>query len=115
VHVAAIVAAMSLRIARSEVLTICIRVELRAIAGGLRYRLALARELANSALTCFLIGPIRCRAREQKCAAIPLVEIATITTRGLAGQPVKCGGERARLAEADVKRNGGDGQLTIRQ
>ncbi len=44
-----------------------------------------------------------------------LVEIATITTRGLAGQPMKCGGERARLAEADIKRNGGDGQLTIGQ
>src|ERR1700719_3540342 len=63
VHVAAIVAAMSLRIAGSEVLTICIRVELRAIAGGLRYRLPLARGVAHSALTCFLIGPIGCRAR----------------------------------------------------
>ena len=44
-----------------------------------------------------------------------LIEIATIMARGLAGQPVKCGGERARLAEADVERNRGDGQLTIRQ
>jgi hypothetical protein len=45
----------------------------------------------------------------------PLVEIATITARGLAGQPMKCGSERARLAEADIKRNGSDGQLMIRQ
>jgi hypothetical protein len=34
-----------------------------------------------------------------------LIEIATITARGLAGQPMKCGGERARLAEADIERN----------
>jgi len=44
-----------------------------------------------------------------------LIEIATITARGLAGHPMKCGGERARLAEADIKRNVGYGQLTIRQ
>ncbi len=44
-----------------------------------------------------------------------LIEIATITARGLAGQPMKCGAERARLAEADIKRNVGYGQLTIRQ
>ena len=44
-----------------------------------------------------------------------LVEIATITAWGLAGQPMECGRERARLAEADIKRNGGDGQLTLRQ
>src|SRR5438445_3784950 len=42
-------------------------------------------------------------------------EIATITARGLAGQPMKCGGERAGLAEADLERNRGDGPLTIRQ
>ena len=45
----------------------------------------------------------------------PSIEIATIAARGLAGQPVKCGGERARLAEADIERNRGDRQLTIRQ
>ena len=42
-------------------------------------------------------------------------EIATITARGLAGQPMKCGGERAGLAEADLERNRGDGPLAIRQ
>jgi hypothetical protein len=45
----------------------------------------------------------------------PLVETATITARGLAGQSMKCGGECARLAEADIERNRCDGQLTIRQ
>jgi len=44
-----------------------------------------------------------------------LIEIATITARGLAGQPMKCGAERARFAKADIKRNLGYGQLTIRQ
>ena len=44
-----------------------------------------------------------------------LIEIATITARGLAGQPMKCGAERARLAEADIKCNFGYGRLTIRQ
>src|SRR5258708_27017654 len=42
-------------------------------------------------------------------------EIATIAARGLAGQPVKCGGERAGLAEADLERNRGDGLLSIPQ
>jgi hypothetical protein len=31
-----------------------------------------------------------------------LIEIAPITARGLTGQPVKCSGERARFAEADI-------------
>src|SRR6202022_4358486 len=44
-----------------------------------------------------------------------LIEIATITARGLACQPMKRGGEGARLAEADLERDRGDGQLTIRQ
>ena len=47
--------------------------------------------------------------------AVILIEIATITARGLAGQPMKCGGERARVAETDIERYRGDGQLTIRQ
>ena len=65
-------------------------------------------------------APLRCRDRGSE-AAVPrqpptlLIEIATITARGLAGQPMKCGAERARLAEADIKRNVGYGQLTIRQ
>ena len=45
----------------------------------------------------------------------PLIEITTIAARGLTGHPVKCGGECARLGEADIERNRGDGQLTIRQ
>jgi hypothetical protein len=44
-----------------------------------------------------------------------LIEIATITARGLAGQPVKRGTERARVAEADIERNRGDGQSAIGQ
>ena len=44
-----------------------------------------------------------------------LFEIATILARGLAGQPVKCGGERARIAEADSESNCRDGQFAIRQ
>ena len=36
------------------------------------------------------------------------IEIATITRRGLAGQPVKCGGEGAGIAEADIERDCGD-------
>ena len=46
---------------------------------------------------------------------IPLIEIATITARSLAGQLMKCGGERARVAEADIERNRRDRQLTICQ
>jgi hypothetical protein len=45
----------------------------------------------------------------------PLVETATIAGWGLAGQPVKCGGECTRVAEADIQRNCGDGELIIRQ
>src|SRR5258708_36860652 len=54
-------------------------------------------------------------------AAVPrplptlLIEIATITARGLAGQPMKRGTEPARVAEADIERNRSDGLLAIRQ
>ena len=44
-----------------------------------------------------------------------LIEIATIMARGLAGQLMKCGGERAGVAEADIERNPGDGQRAISQ
>jgi hypothetical protein len=61
-----------------------------------------------------LVGTLRFA---HPASALPtlLIEIATIMARGLAGQPMKCGGERARLAEADIERNRGDGQLTVRQ
>jgi hypothetical protein len=47
--------------------------------------------------------------------SISLIEIATVPGRGLAGQPMKCGAKRTRLAEADIERNRGDGQLPISQ
>jgi hypothetical protein len=76
------------------------------------------RCLLTSALTRFLLGRLRWRDRERQsrvCAPTFLIEIATVTARGLAGQPMKCGRERARLAEADIEPNRGVGQLTIRQ
>ena len=45
----------------------------------------------------------------------PLIEIAAITARGLAGQPMKRGTEPAGVAEANIERNRGDGQFAIRQ
>ena len=44
-----------------------------------------------------------------------LIEIATITGRGLAGQPMKRGTEPARVAEANIERNRRDGQFAICQ
>src|SRR5258708_20743543 len=46
-------------------------------------------------------------------APTPLIEIAAITARGLAGQPMKRGTEPAGVAEANIERNRGDGQFAI--
>src|SRR3979490_2728017 len=43
------------------------------------------------------------------------IEAATIAARGLAGQPMKCGGKGGGLAKSNIERNRSDGQLTIRQ
>src|ERR1700676_25131 len=43
------------------------------------------------------------------------IEAATIAARGLAGQPMKCGGKGGGLAKSNLERNRSDGQLTIRQ
>jgi hypothetical protein len=51
----------------------------------------------------------------QRLSGIALTEIATVTARGLAGQPVKCSSECARIAEADITCDGRDGQFAIRQ
>jgi hypothetical protein len=55
------------------------------------------------------------RARLPDFLASSSIEVATITARGLAGQPVKCGAERAGFGKADIERNRRDGQLTICQ
>jgi hypothetical protein len=44
-----------------------------------------------------------------------LIEVSTVIARGFAGQPVKSGGERARVAEANIECNSRDGQFAIRQ
>ena len=67
-----------------------------------------------------LTAPLRCCDRRSEAAVprqppTPLIEIAAITARGLAGQPMKRGTEPAGVAEANIERNRGDGQFAIRQ
>jgi hypothetical protein len=81
---------------------------------------ALAYKALSGAFPRFLIGRLCCRdrgAKRQSRVRAPalLVEIATITARGLAGQPMKRGTEPARVAEADIEPNRRDGQFAIRQ
>ena len=62
-----------------------------------------------------LLRSIRSLVMMAALVAASLIEIATVMARGLAGQPVKCGGECARIAEADIERNTRDGQFPLRQ
>jgi hypothetical protein len=87
---------------------------------GERYHSRVAERLLQMIADQRLLGRLCCRdrgAKRQSRVRAPalLIEIATITARGLAGQPMKRGTEPARVAEANIERNRRDGQFAIRQ